>query len=154
MTRKVKKKNIILIVCAVMVALGFICERNARRLENAKYGLSTSVKKATPTSVFLDVKCSGGKNTDSLEIDNEIGFYLDKWTLMGWESVEYLDDAANIGAIWENYDIDKPVTHEIGAGWQLTYGELENGTYKIKLPILGDGNTTVGYCHAVFKVLN
>lgn len=59
-----KIKRIILIILAVLIVLvifGFIYERYAWKLENAKYGLKTSVKGASSTAVLFEVECSGGK---------------------------------------------------------------------------------------------
>lgn len=97
------------------------------------------------------------KNTDSLYIENEYGFYLEKWTIWGWKSVEYLDEVGNVAIYLDNYYIDEPVTHEVGVGWDLIYGDLANGTYRIKVAIYKDNESPqqhelVGYCCAVFEV--
>ena len=82
---------------------------------------------------------------------------MEKWTILGWKSVAYLDEEGYMPVGLENFYINERAIHKVGVGWKTIYGDLENGTYRIKVPIYKENESPkqdelMDYCYAVFDV--
>lgn len=93
----------------------------------SEWGLTFTVRDATPTGATLIWEQSGGSPTGELETGSD--FFLERLEDGEWEAVPYV--ASNIAWTSEGYLVPMGETVEKTVNWEWIYGELSTGEYRV-----------------------
>lgn len=132
--------SIVLIICGRMEEVEPV---------DPQWGIEQSVENVTSTGLTLVWNRDDAQNITHLHTGED--YYIEKKTLFGWRTVPtIIDDYAwPMGA----YSITVHRTTRQEIDWEWMYGDLSNGTYRIRktisLPIVGD---IVGRCYTEFEI--
>jgi hypothetical protein len=142
-----------LIVVAIVTCISLLIWRhdiNEGDRINAKYGITVTPKVVTSTRIIFQVECSGVKNEDSLHID-DTPFIIEKPTIFGWREVwgPGYQGGFDWAVLHSLYD---GASYEFGINWELEYGKLRRGTYRVGIAIEGEGDKRIDWCYFTVKV--
>lgn len=93
----------------------------------SEWGLTFTVRDATPTGATLVWEQSGGSPTGELETGSD--FFLERLEDGEWEAVPYIDP--NVAWTAEGYLVPMGETVEKAVNWEWIYGELSAGEYRV-----------------------
>ena len=118
-----------------------------------EWGITLKATDVTPTGLTIECTQSGGKKVHELST----GSYFVIQRLNGgvWEDVEYLPHEDEIGWTSEAWIIQKEATTSWKAEWDMAYGELPAGEYRIGKKIMNlreTGAFTEGFAYAGFTI--
>lgn len=144
---------IVLVVLAITACFSLLTWRhdiNEGDRINARYGVTVTPKVVTSTRIIFQVECSGVKNNDSLHIDSA-PFIIEKPTLFGWRELwsPGYQGGINIGVL---HPLNNGASYEFGLYLEEEYGKLRRGTYRVGIPIEGEGDKRIDWCYFTIKV--
>ena len=118
-----------------------------------EWGVTLKALYVTPTGLTLECSQSGGKKVHELSTGSY--FVIQKLSGGVWEDVEYLPQEYEIGWTSEAWIIQKEATAAWGVEWDMIYGELPAGEYRIGKKIMNlreTGAFIESYAFAEFTV--
>ena len=118
-----------------------------------EWGITLKALDVTPTGLTIECTQSGGKKVHELST----GSYFVIQNLNGgvWEDVEYLPHEEELAWTSEAWIIQKEATGTWEVEWDMIYGELPAGEYRIGKKIInlrGTGASSEGYAFAEFTI--
>lgn len=111
---------------------GAVASEAPEETMEANLGITLSVENVTSTGLTLVCIQSGGEPTGSLQTGSE--FKLEVLENGEWMAVPYLNDNIAWTAIAHLIPMEDSISWEIN--WERLYGELSEGTYRIKKNIM------------------
>ena len=94
-----------------------------------KWGITLSVKDASPSGLTLVITQSGGDATGELEYGSD--YIIEKYNGETWEKVPYAVNENNVAFTAEAYIVPTDSIAEIDITWENLYGSLPAGRYRI-----------------------
>lgn len=128
---------------------------NNQTVEDDTWGIQLSATKITPTGMTLVCKQSGGEPTGELHTGSY--YFLEESINEQWLPVETLPSEYELDWTSEAWIIPMNDTVEWEVDWELLYGELPDGNYRIGKEIMdfrsaGDYDEKIYYAN--FEVTN
>ena len=116
-----------------------ISEQKAAQQETlVDWGITMTVKNATPTGCTLEVTRSGGNPTGEVVCGADADYFMQSLAEDGWHNVKMMTDGYTVPAIALIVSEDHP--RNFNLSWEKRYGILPSGTYRIAKTFLDDSD--------------
>ncbi|WP_295084084.1 immunoglobulin-like domain-containing protein [Ruminococcus sp.] len=118
-----------------------------------EWGITLKALDVTPTGLTIECTQSGGKKVHELSTGSY--FVLQKLNGGEWVDVEYLPHEEELAWTSEAWIIQKEATTSWEVQWDMIYGDLPAGEYRIGKKIMnlrGTGAFIEGYAYAEFTI--
>jgi len=143
--RDIKTYSYIFILVVILYGAILVWIENEAETCNEKYGIKYEVMASASTNIICQIRKSG---SGSVKVRMS-PFTVEKKTILGW--VELKMAKGTLGRI-EYLTLEENETKDFGISLDSYYGELEQGTYRLKNAVCDEKEKVKGYCYIVFEV--
>ena len=148
-----KKKLIIfsIVLFLVWVVLAYVQFRFGPFLKNKRLGVVLVEKEVSSLECTISVKTKAKDGTEGLYIGDL--YAIEKLTVWGWKELTYIQGKGYFYGR-PRIPLDVAKEQQMYVNWTQNYGELNEGTYRMKLFIHKEENEMrkVDECYLIFRV--